>query len=64
MKLSNELEIVVVVVVVGEVVVIVVVVVVGHGLKLPKPQYLQFWIPPATQPIPPSICGVEEHSGS
>ena len=36
----------------------------GHGLKLPKPQYLQFWIPPAPQPNQLSIGGVEEHSGS
>jgi len=40
------------------------VVVKEHGLKLPKPQYLQFLIPPAPQPNPPSIGGVEEHSGS
>ena len=35
-----------------------------QGLKLAKPQYLQFWIPAASQPNPPSIGGVEEHSGS
>ncbi len=57
MKSSNEFESVVVNVVVT-------VVVVGHGLKLPKPHNLQFWIPPAAQPNPPSIGGVEEHSVS
>jgi len=42
----------------------IIVVVKGHGLKLLKPQNLQFLIPPAAQPNPPSIGGVEEHSGS
>ena len=35
-----------------------------HGLNKSKPQYLQFWIPPALQPIALSIGGVKEHSGS
>jgi hypothetical protein len=57
MKSSNEFESVVVNVVAT-------IVVVGHGLKLLKPQSLQFLIPPVPQPNPTSIGGLEEHSVS
>jgi len=60
MKSSNEFESVVVDAVVVNVDVV------GQAIPVywSKPHHLQFWIPPAAQPNPPSIGGVEEHSGS